>query len=148
MKEGAMDLISISGDYSDNLRDEVTRFAIVGKRLGRKKDFDVIHAHDWMTYLAGIEAKRISGKPLIAHVHATEYDRSGNTPNTEIVEIEAHGLRNADKIIAVSYRTKQMIVDRYNIDPNKVVVVHNAVNKEKFIDPTISFLWIYPFYVS
>lgn len=133
--EGMSNLVSLSGDYSDNLKDEVTRYAIVGKRLGHRGDFDVIHAHDWMTYLAAVEAKKSSGRPLVTHMHATEYDRSGSNPNQEVLDIERYGLEQADKIIAVSLRTKQMIIDKYGIEPNKIVVVHNAVDKEKFINP-------------
>ena len=132
---GEMNLMSLSGDYADNLKEEVGRFAFVGKKLGGKIDFDVIHAHDWMTYLAGVEAKRISNKPLVVHVHATEFDRSGPNPNNDVYDIERYGMEQADRVIAVSHRTKHMIVEKYGIDSNKVTVVHNAVDKNSFVDP-------------
>lgn len=132
---GELNIMNISGDYAENLKEEVGRYAVVGKRLGGKIDFDIIHAHDWMTYPAGVEAKRRSGKPLVVHVHATEFDRCGNNINTEVFDIEKYGMEQADRIIAVSHRTKQMIVERYGIHPDKIAVVHNAVDKTTFVDP-------------
>ncbi|RPJ09484.1 MAG: glycosyltransferase family 1 protein [Spirochaetaceae bacterium] len=97
--------------------------------MGSLGDFDVIHAHDWLTMLAGLGAKRASGKPLILHIHATEYDRSGDNINSNIFNIEKYGMEQADRIIAVSYYTKNIITTKYGIDPHKVTVVHNAVEK-------------------
>ena len=122
--------IDFTGDYGENLLSEVTRFALVGGYLAQKETFDVIHAHDWMTFLAGIEAKKQSNKPLVIHVHATEIDRSGESYNPDIFNLEKHGMENADKIIAVSNRTKEIIVTHYNIDPHKISVVHNGVDLE------------------
>lgn len=90
-------------------------------------DFDVIHAHDWLTYPAGIRAKEVSGKPLIVHVHATEFDRAGKNVDNRVFEIERQGMTEADKIIAVSQWTKDVIVGKYGIDPQKVTVVHNGI---------------------
>lgn len=88
---------------------------------------DVIHAHDWLTMEAGIRAKQLTNKPLVIHVHATEYDRSGGSLGNPLVhEIEQHGLLMADQIIAVSAITKSIIVDKYKIPADKVQVVHNA----------------------
>jgi glycosyltransferase involved in cell wall biosynthesis len=98
---------------------------------GHKKEdleqFDVIHAHDWLCFPAGIAAKRLTGKPLIAHIHATEFDRcGGNNVNQRVYEKEREGMHTADHIIAVSELTKQTIVSRYGINPEKVTVVHNG----------------------
>ena len=95
--------------------------------LSSNDDYDVIHAHDWLCYPAGIAAKEITGKPLIAHVHATEFDRcGGNSVNQEVYERERHGMHKADHIIAVSELTRKIIIDKYGIDPSKVTVVHNG----------------------
>ncbi|MBF0297991.1 MAG: glycosyltransferase family 4 protein [Oligoflexia bacterium] len=123
--------IDFSGDYGDDLLSEVARFAVVGRFLAQKEDFNVIHAHDWMTFLAGVEAKRQSGKPLVVHVHATEFDRCGENVNQDIFNFEKYGMENADKIIAVSHRTKETIVNRYGINPDKVSVVHNGVDLDE-----------------
>ncbi|MBF0206090.1 MAG: glycosyltransferase family 4 protein [Oligoflexia bacterium] len=122
--------IDFSGDYGEDLLSEVGRFAMIGRYLSQKEDFDVIHAHDWMTFLAGVEAKNQSKKPLIVHVHATEIDRCGEHGNQEIFNLEKYGMEKADKIIAVSNRTKDIIVQHYRINPNKVYVVHNGVDME------------------
>jgi glycogen(starch) synthase len=115
--------------YGPNLITEVMRYGQAGGAIARNGAFDVIHAHDWMTVPAALNARRISGKPLILHVHSLEYDRSGENVNGEICAIEREGVRQADRIIAVSHRTKRMIAERYGIDPQKVSVVHNAVTQ-------------------
>ncbi len=117
-----------SGKYGANLMEEVARYALIGGTIALENDFDVIHAHDWLTYLAGIAAKRLSGKPLVIHVHATEYDRSGENINTEVYNLEKMGMEAADKVITVSNLTKNIVINKYGIDPNKVVTVHNAVD--------------------
>lgn len=122
--------LAFSGHYGQNLLDEVSRFAVIGGRLGASESFEMIHAHDWMTYLAGVEAKLASGKPLICHCHATEFDRGGDWPNADIAGIERFGLELADRVLAVSQRTKDTIVRRYGIPAAKIAVVHNAVTKE------------------
>ncbi len=116
-----------SGKYQANLMDEVYRYAMVASTIANEQTFDVIHAHDWLTYKAGIEAKRVSGKPLVIHVHATEYDRSGENVNSVVYAIEREGMLAADRIITVSNLTRQIVIERYGIDANKVVTVHNAV---------------------
>ena len=124
-------VLDFSGNYGKDLHAEVARFGIIGEFLGITEEFDVIHAHDWLTYLAGINAKKMSGKPLVVHVHATEYDRSGDWMNMDVYNIEKYGMDMADKIIAVSYYTKNIIVNRYGIHPDKIEVVHNAVDKQR-----------------
>jgi glycogen(starch) synthase len=94
--------LEFSGMYGENLLAEVSRFALVGAQLAQNETFDIIHAHDWMTYLAAIEAKRSSGKPLIVHIHATEYDRSGDAINNDIVNLERLGFEKADRVIRVT----------------------------------------------
>ena len=127
-------VFQFTGNYGKDLMDEVNRYGFVGDILGYTENFDIIHAHDWLTYIAGVAAKKSSGKPLVIHVHATEFDRSGENTNQQVYDIERYGMENADKIIAVSYYTKNIIVNRYGIDPEKVVVVHNAVNKHRNVD--------------
>ncbi|HET9485898.1 MAG TPA: glycosyltransferase [Chryseosolibacter sp.] len=118
---------AFSGTYGANLLEEVARYAQVGAEVARAHSFDVIHAHDWMTYPAAIAAKKISGKPLIVHVHATEVDRSGGNFNQQIFAIEKEGMRCADKVVAVSFRTKNIAIQHYHIDSDKIEVVHNGI---------------------
>ncbi len=117
-----------SGKYGTNLMEEVSRYAMVGGAIAAENQFDVIHAHDWLTYLAGIAAKRISGKPLVIHVHATEFDRSGENINTLVYALEQTGMKEADKVITVSDLTRNIVINKYGIDPKKVITVHNAVD--------------------
>ena len=116
-----------SGKYGRNLMEEVSRYAIVASSIARKNDFDVIHAHDWLTYAAGIAAKHASGKPLVVHVHATEFDRSGENVNQTVYDIERKGMEEADLVITVSNLTRQIVIERYGIPEDKVITVHNAV---------------------
>ena len=120
-----------SGKYGANLLEEVSRYAQVGGTIAmqHKDDFDVIHAHDWLTYLAGIAAKELTGKPLVVHVHATSYDRGDEKHiDTRVLEIETRGMQAADRVITVSDLTRNIVITRYGIDPAKVVTVHNAVD--------------------
>jgi len=116
-----------SGKYGKDLMNEVKRFALVASAIAAKLDFDVIHAHDWLTYPAGIAAKAVSGKPLITHMHATEFDRSGENVNQNVYDIERKGMEESDMVIAVSNLTRNIVINRYGIDENKVVTVYNAV---------------------
>ena len=120
-----------SGKYGANLMEEVARYAMVGATIAlqHKDEFDVIHAHDWLTYLAGIAAKQLTGKPLVIHVHATSFDRSSDDNiDTRVYDLEKKGMMMADKIIAVSDLTRNICINKYGADPNKVVAVHNAVD--------------------
>lgn len=122
-----------AGLYGATLLQEVKFYAKRAKEIARNEDFDIIHAHDWLSFLAGIEAKKISGKPLILHVHATEFDRTGGQGvNQDVYDIEKYAMGEADEIIAVSNFTKEKIVKYYNIDPNKITVVHNGVDVSDF----------------
>ena len=120
-----------SGKYGSNLMEEVARYAMGGGTIAmtHKGEFDVIHAHDWLTYMAGIAAKRLSGKPLVVHVHATSFDRSSdNNIDTRVYDIEKRGMEAADRVITVSDLTRNIVITKYGIDPSKVVTVHNAVD--------------------
>lgn len=119
---------SFSGKYGTDLTQEVSRYALVAATIARNNQFDVIHAHDWLTYPAGVAAKKISGKPLVVHVHATEFDRSGENINQSVYDIEKRGMEEADRVITVSNLTRNIVIKRYGINPGKVVTVHNAVD--------------------
>ena len=124
-----------SGKYGANLMEEVARYALIGSSLATKYDFDVIHAHDWLTYSAGIAAKETTGKPLVVHMHATEFDRSGENINTDVYAIERRGMEAADLVITVSDWTRNIVIEKYGINPDKVITVHNAVEpSDKSLD--------------
>ena len=115
--------------YGTGLFDEVHRYTLAAEKIAEEEDFDVIHCHDWMTFGAGIRAKKKKNKPLVLHVHATEFDRTGGLGvNQYVYDLERHGMHKADKIVAVSNFTKNKIIDHYGIRPEKVDVVHNAVD--------------------
>ena len=118
-----------SGKYGANLLKEVSRYAQVGGTIAMQNEFDVIHAHDWLTYLAGIAAKELTGKPLVVHVHATSFDRgSDDMVDSRVYAIEKRGMEAADCVVTVSDLTRNIVINRYGIDPAKVVTVHNAVD--------------------
>ena len=137
-KEGALETsvgfgqkFKFSGKYGANLMEEVARYAQVGGTIAmqHKDEFDVIHAHDWLTYLAGIAAKELTGKPLVVHVHATSYDRGDEKHiDTRVLDIETRGMMAADRVVTVSDLTRNIVINKYKIDPSKVVTVHNAVD--------------------
>ncbi|WP_339874553.1 glycosyltransferase family 4 protein [uncultured Algoriphagus sp.] len=116
-----------SGKYGKDLMMEVSRYALVAANIAKNKEHDIIHAHDWLSFPAGIAAKEISGKPMIAHVHATEFDRSGESVNQVVYDIERAGMEAADHVVAVSQLTKNIIIKKYGIPAEKVTVLHNAV---------------------
>jgi glycosyltransferase involved in cell wall biosynthesis len=126
-----------SGKYGHDLMAEVSRYALVGASIASENDFDIIHAHDWLTYPAGIAAKKVTGKPLVVHMHATEFDRSGENVNNNVFEIERKGMEEADRVITVSNLTRNIVIERYGINPDKVITVHNAVepsDKPEMVD--------------
>ena len=121
---------TFSGKYGANIMEEVARYAVVAAEVARQLEgqFDVIHAHDWLTYFAGVAAKQVSGKPLVVHMHATSFDRSSSDNiDTRVYDIERRGMEAADMVIAVSNLTRNIVIDKYHIAPEKVVAVHNAV---------------------
>ena len=117
--------------YGRDLMSEVLRYAATGGEIAKEQEFDVIYAHDWLSFGAGMEAKRVTGKPFVAHVHATEFDRCGGPlgVNHEVYEIEKAGMEAADVVIAVSQLTKNIIVDNYGIPAGKVRVVYNGIDE-------------------
>jgi glycosyltransferase involved in cell wall biosynthesis len=119
--------INFTGTYGPGLIGEIKNYALVAEIIARENSFDLIHSHDWLTYPAGIAAKKITGKPLVIHVHATEFDRSGGNVNPKVYAIEREGMEMADKIIAVSNLTRNTIIEKYGIDPEKTEVVYNGV---------------------
>lgn len=130
---------SFKGGYGADLMEEVSRYAQVAAALPDHHSFDVIHAHDWMTFAAGIEVKKRTGKPLVVHVHATEHDRASRI-NTAVYQIEKEGMEKADRVVAVSGWTKNIIIERYKIPPEKIDVVHNGIEQQAFIPPPSSFI--------
>ena len=122
-------LPNITGVYGADLISESVRYGKAAGVIARERRFDIIHAHDWMTVFAGIEARAVSGRPFVLHIHSLEFDRSGENINQDIYDIERHGMEAADQVIAVSHYTKSAIVERYGLDPAKVAVVHNAVRQ-------------------
>lgn len=125
-------ILGTKGDevYGKNLYEEVERFSLVAKIIAEEETHDVIHAHDWMAYTAGINAKNVSGKPLVCHIHATEFDRTGGNPNNFISHREYEGLIAADVVIANSEFTKQNVIKHYNIASDKIAVVHWGIDSE------------------
>ena len=117
----------ITGKYGINLLAEVFRYALVAGALAKNIEHDVIHAHDWLTMLAALEAKYYSRKPVVLHMHALEVDRSGLWIDKRIFAIEKYGMEQADQVVAVSQYTKNNIVQYYNIAPEKITVIHNGI---------------------
>jgi len=121
-----------SGTYGPNLLREVYNYARVAAVIAKENDFDIIHAHDWLANAAGIAAKEVSGKPLVIHVHATEFDRGGyERLDSRVYELEKAGMEAADKIITVSNLTKNTVIHQYGIHPDKIQTVYNAVEPQE-----------------
>lgn len=119
---------SFTGGYGPTLMNEVYKYAIVSKAIAEENVFDIIHAHDWMTFPAAIAAKKISSKPLIVHVHSTEFDRAGENGNPVVQQIEKEAMTLADRVITVSQRTKDIAISKYGITDKKIEVVHNGIS--------------------
>ncbi len=120
--------LELTGGYGENLYQEIANYAVIASEIAASHDFDVIHSHDWLTYPAGMAAKMVSGKPLVVHVHATDFDRSGGNVNPGVYDMERAGMHAADKIITVSNLTRNTVINNYGVDPAKVVTVYNAVD--------------------
>jgi len=130
-----------SMDYGGDMYNEVRRYATIAAELAEEEQFDIVHAHDWMTYPAGVAVAAISGKPLVVHVHSTEFDRSGEHVNQVIYDVEREGMNEADRVIAVSHFTRSIIISRYGIGGDKVDVVYNGVERNgswPFVETGIS----------
>lgn len=119
--------VDFSGRYPNNLMEEISNYEAVASVVAHAGGFDIIHSHDWLTYPAGIFAKNISGKPLVIHVHATDFDRSRGNVNPQVYDIERRGMDAADHIICVSNLTRRTVIEKYGQNPAKVSTVHNAV---------------------
>lgn len=105
------------------------KFAKKIGKLAEKFDSDIIHSHDWLTFPAGVVSKGVLGKPLIAHVHSTEFDRTGgNFPNQVIYDIEKRGLMVADRVLPVGGFMKKVLVEKYGVTPEKIEVVYNGID--------------------
>jgi glycogen synthase len=117
-----------SSVYAGDLFAEIQRYAALASEIARQESFDIVHAHDWMTFPAGLAVAGIKGVPLVVHVHSTEFDRSGVHVDQRIYDIERRGMHGAMKVIAVSHLTKNQCVQMYGVDPNKVEVVYNAID--------------------
>ena len=123
------DFTPFSGGYGMDLWHEIERYSMVTSLLAERENYDIIHAHEWLTFPAAISAKRISGKPLVVHIHATEIDRNGGNINRDIYDIEKKGMEFSDKVITVSNYTRDIVINRYGISPDRVVTVHNGIEK-------------------
>lgn len=126
--------IDFSGKYDGSLLDEIYKYSVVASVIAQEEEFDIIHAHDWLAYPAGIAAMNVSGKPLVIHVHATDFDRSGGNVNPEVYRIEKQGMDAASKIITVSNLTRDIVINKYQINPDKVETVYNAVEPVRIYD--------------
>ncbi len=114
------------------LIEEIYRYAEAARNIAKTEEFDLIHAHDWTSYLAGVAAKLVSGKPLILHVHATSFDQAGGgNVDPDVHAIEQQSFMVADSIVAISNYTRNIIIDRFGIDPSKVEVVHNGIKPQE-----------------
>lgn len=132
-------IFSIGDLYGSDLFHKVSEFAKYTARVASNKDFDVIHCHDWMTFLAGIEIKALTGKPLVLHVHALEYDRSGPESRNFVYELERWGMHYADAVIPVSHYTGNIAESHYGIDRGKIHPVHNGADPVKVFHDTKDF---------
>jgi glycogen(starch) synthase len=119
---------SPGANYAGDLFQEVERYARLAAQVGLHAKFDVVHAHDWMTYPAGLAVAALTRKPLVVHVHSTEFDRSGEHVNQRIYDIERQGVHEASRVVAVSHLTKKILASRYGLDENRIDVVYNAID--------------------
>ncbi|WP_302592988.1 glycosyltransferase, partial [uncultured Akkermansia sp.] len=133
--------------YAGDLALKVIQFSKIAAKIAMQQDFDVIHAHDWMTYLAGVEVKKATGKPLVVHLHASQFDRAGADARGWIYDIEKFGMEQADAVIPVSKYTGTIVSGHYAIDPHKIFPIHNGADpvkvfkgKKKFPEKLVLFL--------
>jgi glycogen(starch) synthase len=127
MNTNDLGCLEFSGRYPSNILEETNNYSIVTGVIARTYQYDIIHAHDWLTYSAGLHAKNVSGKPLVIHAHATEYDRSRGKPNPIVYGIEKNGMDHCNHIICVSNLTRKTVIENYHQPEWKVSTVHNAV---------------------
>lgn len=134
------DMLDLQALPESDIEQKVATYTdlVVSKGV-HSNNYDIIHTHDWMSYPAGIALKNKTNKPLVSHIHSTEFDRipSGHGSHF-IAHTEYEGLMASDAVIAVSEFTKRLLVEKYHIDPNKIHVVHNGVDKHTY-QPTAHF---------
>lgn len=118
---------SFGGHYGGDMFLETRRYANIALELSKGEDFDVVHAHDWMTFPAGVAVAQASGRPLVVHVHSTEFDRSGENIDRRIYDVERDGVHRSDRVIAVSHLTRNILLARFAAPADKVSVVYNAI---------------------
>ncbi len=133
--------------YAGDLARKVVEYSKICAVMAQGMDFDVVHAHDWMTYLAGVEVKKATGKPLVVHLHASQFDRAGADARGWIYDLEKYGMENADAVIPVSKYTGTVASGHYGIDPTKIFPIHNGADpvevyrgKKKFPEKLVLFL--------
>jgi glycogen(starch) synthase len=129
-------------DFPANFLSGTLRYAQKMRSIALKYSPDVIHAHDWLTIPAALVAKKVTGKPLVLHIHSTEYDRTGgNFPNPAVYKIEKEGVQKADQIISISNMQKNILVNTYGADPNKINVVYNGASTfdKKELPPALEY---------
>jgi len=131
----SLNMSELSSLPTSNLEKQVNQYQDQVIKNSHKKDFEVIHAHDWMSFPAGMNLKKKTGKPLVTHVHSTEFDRSPTGGSEFIMQSEHEGMQFADKVIAVSAYTKRILVNRYGIDSRKIEIVHNGIDSISTVDP-------------
>lgn len=127
MNTNDLGCMEFAGGYPENLHEEINNYSIIAGVVARTEEFDIIHSHDWLTYPAGIHAKQVSGKKLVIHVHATDFDRSRGNVNPTVYAIEKNGMDHADHIFCVSELTRRTVIEKYHQHPDKVTTLHNAV---------------------
>jgi glycosyltransferase involved in cell wall biosynthesis len=126
-KPTSLGVMGSPGNYAGDMFNEVHRYARLVAEVARHNEFDVIHAHDWMTYPAGLSVAALTGKPLVVHIHSTEFDRSGTNINQRIYDIERAGLHGARRVMCVSRLTRDIVTSRYGVPESKCRVVYNAI---------------------
>jgi len=124
---GFLGPVGRSAEYGGDMFSEVERYARLVAQVAAGETFDVIHAHDWMTYPAGLAVAGLTGKPLVVHVHSTEFDRSGEHVNQRIYDIERQGVHGAARVVAVSHLTRNILLSRYACPAERAEVIYNAV---------------------
>ena len=116
-------------DYGGDLMGDIQRYAELCLALNRRQRYDVVHAHDWMTFPAGMAVSSRTGTPMVVHVHSTEFDRSGENVNQQVYDIERRGMHAAMRVVCVSYWTRNIVIHRYGVDPEKIRVVWNGIER-------------------
>lgn len=124
--------IKLTGTYHENLHAELKKYALIAAHQASKKAYQIVHAHDWMTFQAAIAVKKAANASFIAHIHSTEYDRNGEHGDPAIIEREKEGLECADRVIAVSHRVKEVLTSRYQIPASKIDVIFNGFDSTKY----------------